>query len=574
MSTRASSPPRGLATAPRGGPHTSAPLASRAGRHRRRAGRAWAFVLATLTAVAIVAGVDLADRGQVIPGVAVSGARLSGRARAELDSRLRDLSERLSAMPLRFEADGRILSTTPAELGWEPDVGATAEAALARGRRGTPWVRAWDRVRGAIGGIELDWIARWDAAGARAVLGRWRGMVASTPRDASLRVVGGEILAAPPRPGAEIRATAVLDAAAAAVRTGVPPAPAPLPMRRVDPRTDERDLRVAVRRAERILDGSVTVTAGNERFELTPADLGSMLATAVKPASDGARLAVAFSPLAAQRVLAPHVRGVEIPPRDARFDVVRGRVRIEPSADGRVVDPKLAARSLLDIAVSSDRTGSVDVVVAEPELTTREARALGIEDRLSSFTTEYTPGEPRVQNIHLAADLLNGAVVMPDKMFSLNERVGPRTRDRGFVKAPVIYEGDFTEDVGGGTSQLATTTFNAAFFAGYPFVEYQSHSYYIDRYPMGREATVSYPAPDLKFRNDTDTASLIATSYTDSSITVSIYGTADGREITATRPRITRRTGAGFEVVVRRIVRNARGRVVRRDTFETFYKRS
>ena len=100
--------------------------------------------------------------------------------------------------------------------------------------------------------------------------------------------------------------------------------------------------------------------------------------------------------------------------------------------------------------------------------------------------------------------------------------------------------------VGGGVSQFATTLFNAAFFAGYPFVDYQPHSFYIDRYPMGREATVSYPAPDLKFRNDTADPFVITTSYTDSSVTVIIYGTRDRREITATPPRIIRRTRAGL----------------------------
>ena len=54
------------------------------------------------------------------------------------------------------------------------------------------------------------------------------------------------------------------------------------------------------------------------------------------------------------------------------------------------------------------------------------------------------------------------------------------------------------EAVGGGISQFATTLFNAAFFAGLDIPEYQSHSIYITRYPYGREATLSYPAPDLE----------------------------------------------------------------------------
>jgi vancomycin resistance protein YoaR len=243
----------------------------------------------------------------------------------------------------------------------------------------------------------------------------------------------------------------------------------------------------------------------------------------------------------------------------------------ETSRNGRRLDAERAARRLLAIATSPSRTGRIPLVVAKPELTTRQAKALGIRDRISTFTTYHAAGEPRVTNIHLAADILDGAIVMPGEEFSLNGRVGERTAERGFVQAPVIYEGRFTSDIGGGTSQLATTTFNAAFFAGFPFVEYQPHSYYISRYPMGREATVSFPKPDLRFVNDLDRPVLIVTSYTGSSITVDIWGRQQGRTVTATQPQVTSRSGGGFTVVVHRIVTQG-DREVRRDTFTTFYR--
>jgi len=533
-------------------------------------------VLGVLALVLLMAGavaaVELTFRDRVVPGVQVAGTSLSGRGRTEVAALLPRLAGRLGETPLRFEADGRTFTTTPAGLGWEPDVGATTEAALAIGHRGAPWNKLWDRIRGETGGIELDWIERWDSARADAILDRWESEVGSQPREASLRVVDGKIHALHPRSGVAIDEERILAAARARVRGAEIPDVAPLPLRREEPRTDEADVRSALRRTDRILGGPIRLTARGESFELSPQELGALVRTRVKDAEDGGRLALHLPPQAVERALQPYARRFEIPPEDAEFEVVDGRVRIGPSQSGLVVDPKLAARELLRAALGPGREGRIELVVEKPELTRSGAKALGIHDRLSTFTTSYTPGEPRVENIHLAADLLDGAVLMPDTMFSFNERVGPRTVERGFVRAPVIYEEKFTEDVGGGTSQLATTTFNAAFFAGYPFVDYQPHTYYIDRYPMGREATVSYPAPDLKFRNDTKTAFLIATSTTESSVTVSIYGTDDGREVTATEPRITRRTPEGFDVVVHRIIRDAKGLIVGRDTFETSYK--
>ena len=130
-----------------------------------------------------------------------------------------------------------------------------------------------------------------------------------------------------------------------------------------------------------------------------------------------------------------------------------------------------------------------------------------------------------MQNIHRIADIVRGYVIQPGATFSVNDYVGPRTREKGFVDAPVIYEGEFRTDIGGGVSQFATTMFNAALFAGLEFGEYQSHSIRIDRYPVGHEATISYPNPDLEIVNDTPYGVLVWPTYTESSITVHLYST-------------------------------------------------
>ena len=542
-------------------------------RRRRRLARLGTLVVGLVVVGGCILALTQPTRGdRVVHGVEVAGVSMSSLTRGGALVDLRALAEDLGDAEIRFEADGRSFTTTPTELGWEPDPEATAEAAFGVGRRGAPWRRVWERARGVLGGIELEWVASWDPSAAQVVLERWQKQVGTSAREAAVRVPDAEIRPIRPRPGITIDQAAVRGTAQSLVRGGTIADRIPLPVERVDPRTDEDDLRAAIRRVEAVLRGPIRLSARGEAFQLSPVDLASLVHTRVKDADDGGRLAVHFPPAAVDAVLEPYARRFEIPSRDAQFDVVGERVRIRGSSSGLVVDPKLAAGRLLDIAVSPDRAGRIELVVAKPEVSTSEAKAMGIDDRLSTFTTEHTPGEPRVTNIHLAADVLDGALVLPDTMFSLNERVGPRTKERGFVNAPVIYEGEFTEDVGGGTSQLATTTFNAAFFAGYPFVEYQPHSFYIDRYPMGREATVSYPAPDLKFRNDTAHPFVIATSYTDSSITVSIYGTKDRRDIKATPPKIVRRTAAGFEVRVERIIKDAKGELLRRDVFKTFYK--
>jgi len=148
-----------------------------------------------------------------------------------------------------------------------------------------------------------------------------------------------------------------------------------------------------------------------------------------------------------------------------------------------------------------------------------------IVEKVGEFTTPHRCCESRVKNIQRIADIVRGVYLVPGETLSLNEFVGPRTRENGFVSAGAIRTGHFRQEVGGGVSQFATTIFNAAYFAALDFDLYRSHTIYFSRYPYGREATISMPSPDLVFTNTTDYPILIWTSYTDRSITVSMYST-------------------------------------------------
>jgi vancomycin resistance protein YoaR len=198
-----------------------------------------------------------------------------------------------------------------------------------------------------------------------------------------------------------------------------------------------------------------------------------------------------------------------------------------------------------------------------------------------------------VSNIHKIADIVDGAIVRPGASFSLNGYVGPRTAEKGYVLAPMIFDGEYRDDIGGGVSQFATTMYNTIFFGGYRFESYKPHSYYISRYPPGREATISWPHPDLRFTNNSSSGILVKTYYSSTSITVAFYGDKEGRVVTAesgertnfTNPeeqrkanpslppgqqRVAQRGAQGFDIVVWRVI-NRNGEQTRHRFF-TRYK--
>ena len=161
-----------------------------------------------------------------------------------------------------------------------------------------------------------------------------------------------------------------------------------------------------------------------------------------------------------------------------------------------------------------EREMKVEATVDEPDFTTADAKALGIKEQVSTFTTYYPYAEYRNINIGRAAEIVDGTVLKPGDTFSLNDIVGERTRENGFTEGFIISNGIFAEDLGGGVSQMATTTFNAMFFAGLEDVEHKPHSFYIDRYPVGREATVAWGSVDLRFKDDTPYGVLVSAHVT------------------------------------------------------------
>jgi hypothetical protein len=153
---------------------------------------------------------------------------------------------------------------------------------------------------------------------------------------------------------------------------------------------------------------------------------------------------------------------------------------------------------------------------------------------VSRFTTYHSCCQPRVHNIQTMAREVDGLVVQPGHVFDLNERIGPRTEAKGYVPAPILLDGegyccDHPLNIGGGTSQFGTTIYAAIFFGGYVDIDHKPHSRYIDRYPLGIEATLGYPSPNVVFRNDTDFPVTVRTGYTSTSITVELWGNNHGR---------------------------------------------
>jgi vancomycin resistance protein YoaR len=297
----------------------------------------------------------------------------------------------------------------------------------------------------------------------------------------------------------------------------------------IAPRYSKADADRVAAEGEQVASAGLKVAAGSQVADVPAATLRSWLAAV--PTATGLQLGIRPDADVGGD-LAGVLPDAGTKPVDAGFTVSGGSVSITPSKTGTACcapEARDAVAAAIGDPVGRAAPVTVPLRTVDPDRDEAAARKLGIVEQVSTFTTPHNPGEPRVTNIHLMADTIRGTVIPPGGTFSINNTVGRRTTDKGYVEAPIIG-GDyvFDTDVGGGVSQFATTMFNAAFFAGLDITEYAMHGLYISRYPYGREATLSYPSPDLKVKNNTPYGVLIWPTYTDSSITVTLYSTKYG----------------------------------------------
>jgi vancomycin resistance protein YoaR len=558
-------------------------------RRRSRAARI-GFVVALLV---MAAGVALfvrayTVRDAVLPGVSVAGVDLGGLSREDAQARLQaELGPRL-ARPVRVSVGNQVLVVRPARA-WTLDAPATAARAHQAGR---------ESVFSRLGALVAPFAFTQEAApvldlqpGERQAIADRLFELTHRPVNARVRMDGKTVVVRPGTAGTTVDVDPLLGAVEAATLAG---------SRRLTAAVEEVQPAITTEEAEAVAQEARTLLAspvriqfrGNRVGKLSPAELAALVR--FEPAAGTYQVDLDRDGL--RSALLPMVKAKLRAPVDADFRIVGKKVRVVPSKPGTTLDVRKAREAVLAGGLGpGERIATVGLTTLAADLTTKEAKALGIREEVSSFTTDMGASSAnRIWNVHLLGDYLDGTMVKSGGAFSYNKEIGPRTVERGFREGQMIWGGVLIPSIGGGVCQTATTIFNAAFEAGLPILARSNHAFYISHYPMGRDATVSWGGPEFVFRNDLKNAILIKVSYTDATFTVTFYGTKQGRRVESTTSEPTNYTqpelqyavdpgappnsvtrtaagGPGFDVTVYRKVFQ-RGKVIREDSFFTRYK--
>ncbi|MES1173022.1 MAG: VanW family protein [Myxococcales bacterium] len=476
------------------------------------------------------------DAERALPGVQVEGMDVSRLTRDEITKRVQAWGAPRATQKIALSIASTPLVFEPEIAGFAVDAEASARLALQVGR-GNGFARGLGSfIARSIHPESVAAMLRFDPARLSALLDDWeaRGIdVEHAPFSGGISVDGTNVTPLYPHPGQRLDRARVEEQLVRAVRAGL--LREPLATHSEAPLIASAEVERIVARARAMLSGDVELASedGAHRVTVSVVQLGSVLRASLDDTKK--QLQLGCAPEAVHALLEPERAQIEQAPLDARFVIdAQDHVHIEPGHAGLLLDDQAVARALCAAAESAEKKGALPFAPgAQPKLSTEAAEHAGIVGLMGSYTTRHACCQPRVENIHHIADLLDGVLVEAGQTFSVNQLVGPRTVKNGFRPAPSIEDGDMVDTVGGGVSQFATTLFNALFYGGYDILERQPHSYWFTRYPMGYDATLSYPHPDIVFKNDTEAGALIKTSYTDTTITVKVYGNNGGRRVRA-----------------------------------------
>lgn len=530
--------------------------------------------LAPLLLAGLIAGAWAVDHarleGKVARNVVVAGVPIGTLSPDDASEALTTLQEEFPNTPVVITAEGIQLESTIGELGFAVDTEKTLADALSLGREGFSPIEVIRWLGSLTDTRRMPISLTSDPAKLKEAILRLEGEQRTKPTEPSLVLNGSGAVFTPGVVGREIDISSIEEQLPTSLDTVGGTIAVTAKRSEIKPKLSDEAVLAVKKQADDLLGSPIELVVGEKAEAISREHLLTVLSVD----NSGGAPKLAASAEAAQ-LLADEFFPQRGNPTGVRFTMSNGAFIPQGGSDAVVCCSKDAGKTIAAELLK----GAHKIEVPTRTMTAAEgiewAKGLGVKEPVASFTTEHPCCVSRVTNIHRISDLTRGALIAPGATFSVNDFVGRRTAEKGFVSAGVIEDGEFKDDFGGGVSQFATTLFNAAFFGGYDIPDYKAHSVYISRYPFGREATLAYPHVDLKIRNDSPYGVVIWPTYTGSSVTVTLYSTkwatgqvSSGPTASETSDKVPK--GCGTVKTVRKVIKLASGESSK-DTFYAYY---
>lgn len=545
-------------------------------------GKKWAIIAGLLVGLLVILGVAYAldvvsGKGKLPRKTSVGGVDISRMEPAAAIDKLQSELGSATTEPVSVTAGERTAEFIPEQAGmsldFETAVNSIPEASM----------NPFSRLAAFVGSPnEIDVDADVDAQALEPVINRLEGDLSFDATDGQVAIEGGEVRTVDAVLGQGVDRAQLEENVTS---NWLDPEGVEVEPIEVEPAiTQDKVDEFADGPAKAALNGALELK-GRSDVTATLDEEAISSFVAVERVEDNLELAINTEH--AQELFDATLADTETEMQNAQISFASGSMQVTPHSDGEIIDWETTLDGFDKRVVGEEpREWEAAYEDEEATFTTEQAQNASFDQTVGEFTTSgYSAASGR--NIELTAQMVNGAVVSPGDTFSLNGYTGPRGTAQGFVESGIIIDGHAGTAVGGGISQFATTLYNASYFGGMTDVAHTPHSYYISRYPAGREATVYEGAIDLQFKNDSDYPVQVVTSVGGGSVTVKLMGvkTVDVESVNngrwaPTSPQRMELTGddcspsggaPGFTTSDTRIIRDLNGNEMNRETTTTVY---
>ena len=498
---------------------------------------------------AFVLGYARLHEGRVMPGVSIAGVAIGGLDRASAEARLREVLPRLDTGSLTVTIGGVSQRIGYAELGRDYDLAPVLDEAFAVGRTGTLPEQVREQLASVQHGATLEVGMRYDQAALDRTVRAAARSVEFPAVDATIRRDGARFVVTPSSTGLDVDEAAASHAATLAIAgtfTGTGDVSISVEPAVVQPAVDASLAQVAVDQANAIATNEASLSVGKETLTIPAATLAAWVD--IENASVGFEVTVDTSELPA--LVEPFAKKLAVAAKNASFKFQGAKVVPVAGSSGKALDVE-AATAALDAAIRGIKPGDQPVKVelalaaVQPDYTTEQAVVDAPKMKRVSFWNTYFPVGVKNfygKNISTPTTKINGYVVAPGKGFDFWKVVGEVSRRTGYGQGAAIINGR-TEPSGalaGGICSCSTTLFNAAARYGLDMGARRNHYYYINRYPLGLDATVFKSSggavTTMSFKNDTPHPIMIRGINSYGKVRFELWSQPVNRVVTFSRP--------------------------------------
>lgn len=545
--------------------------------------------------------------GRIMPGVSVSGVDVAGLTPQQATDKLRSALPDVSAGALTLTVGTVEQRIGYSEIGRQYSFADSIQTAMSVGREGNPLDQLGQQLRTMFGGVTITPAVEYDQ---QELADRVQAVVARaevTPVNASITFENGEYVVTPAADGQAVDGEeAVRQALAALDTSSTNSTQVSIPAVTVPAEISTPAAEAAVERAQAVTSTPLYLAVGATTETISSQTLRGWVR--LEESSPGQwTLIVERAPI--EQLVGTLKAELDQPAVDAEFRFESGEPVAVAGQVGYEVDAAAAADEIYNAlhgrgsGTPADRV-TLPVNSTTPAFTTEQAEALVDQVALlGKWTTRYVPGvaNDNGQNIRRPANLIDGYVVQPGAQFDFVGVAGPITKENGYGDGAAIIGGKTRGEgvLGGGLCTASTTMFNAALRAGFQIDERRNHAYYIDRYPVGLDATIWISGRYVQtmiFTNDSEYPIVIRGINRRGAVTFQVWGVPDGRTVELSTPDVSQRRKAqsfyqftdklppraqerdeypvdGYYSVVMRTVRDANGNVLHQDRFTSNYAR-